>query len=222
MNVELDEMKNAWLLLDRRLERQEALNLHAFREGRLDRLRKSLQPLQAGQIVQLVIGGLMALLFAPFWVEHLDTPHLVAVGVSLHVYALMFIVLGARDLYLIRRIDYSAPVVDIQRRLAGLRAWRIRVAPIFGAVGCLIWVPFMLWLFEVLFGVDVYASNPGVVYVLIASGLGCLGLFLLFLHWARQPRRERIAKYLEDSAAGRSIARAQRFLDEVTAFAREA
>ena len=215
-------MKNAWLLLDRRLARQETLNLHAFREGRLDRLRESLRPLMIGQIVQLLVGALLALVFAPFWAGHLDTPHLVAVGLSLHVYALLFIVFAARDLDLIRRIDYSAPVVDIQQRLAKLRAWRIRVAPIFGAIGCVIWVPFMLWLFEVLFGVDVYAVNPDVVWILFASGLGCLGLMLLFLHWAKHPRREHIAKYLEDSAAGRSIARAQRFLDEVTAFAREA
>ena len=219
--MELDEMKNAWLLLDRRLERQEALNLNAFREGRLDRLRKSLRPLKVGQIVQIVAGALLALLFAPFWVEHIDTPHLVVVGLSLHVYALMFIVSGARDLDLMRRIDYSAPVVAIQQRLAKLRAWRIRIAPIFGAIGCVIWVPFLLWLFEVGFGVDVYAINPNVVWILLASGLGCLGLMLLFLRWAKQPRRERIARYLEDSAAGRSIAKAQRFLDEVTAFARE-
>jgi len=93
---------------------------------------------------------------------------------------------------------------------------------LFGAVGCLIWVPFLLWVFETAFGVDLYALSPGIVYIFIASGVGCLGLMLLLIRWAKHPCRARLARYLENSAAGRSIAKAQRFLDEVSAFAREA
>src|SRR3954471_9947927 len=158
--MELDDMKAAWIALDERLERQEKLNLHAFREARLDRLRAAMRPLVVGPVVQMVVGALMALVFAPFWIDHRDTLHWVVIGVSLHGYALMMIILAARDLYFVQRIDYSASIVAIQQRIAELRAWRVRVAPVFGAVGCLIWVPFLLWLFEVLFGVDVYASNP--------------------------------------------------------------
>ena len=220
--MELDEMKSAWLAMDRRLERQEALQLQTFRENRLDRLRATLRPLLVGQIIQIIVGVLLTFVFAPFWVEHRDTPHLLLIGLSLHAYALMFIVFAARDLYMIQRVDYAAPVLQIQRRLTELRAWRVRVAPVFGAVGCLIWVPFLLWLFEVAFGVDVYAVNPMVVYVFIASGLGCFGFMLLLIRWMRNPRRPRLAKLLEDSAAGRSIAKAQRFVDEVAMFAREA
>jgi hypothetical protein len=220
--MQLDDMKTAWLALDSRLERQESLNLRTYRESRLDRLRASLMPLIAGQIVQLAFGVLLTLVFAPVWVEHLDTPHLVLVGLSLHLYALMFIVFAVRHLYMIQRIDYAAPVLEIQQRVADLRAWRIRIAPIFGAVGCLIWVPFLLWVFETAFDVDLYALSPGIVYIFIASGVGCLGLMLLLMRWAKHPRRARLARYLENSAAGRSIAKAQRFLDEVSAFAREA
>jgi len=220
--MELDEMKTAWLALDRRLERQEALQLRTFRENRLDRLHATLRPLLIGQVVQIIVGVLLTFVFAPFWVEHRDTPHLLLIGLSLHAYALMFIVFAARDLYMIQRVDYAAPVLQIQRRLAELRAWRVRVAPIFGAVGCLIWVPFLLWLFEVSFGVDVYALHPEVVYVFIACGLGCLGIMLLLIRWMRSPRRALLAKILDDSVAGRGIAKAQRFVDEVAAFAREA
>ena len=220
--MELDDMKGAWLALDRRLQRNEALNLHAFKESRLEKLRASLRPLIAGQVVQLLAGVLMTLVFAPYWVEHRDVPHLLVTGLALHAYALMFIVFAVRDLVMIQRIDYSTPVLDIQRRLAQLRAWRIRVAPIFGAAGCVIWVPLMLWLFDVVFGADVYAANPGIVYILLASGLVCLALMVALIRWSRHPRRARIAKNLEDGAAGKSVGKAQRFLDEVAAFSREA
>ena len=220
--MELDDMKSAWLALDRRLQTQEALNLHAFREARLDKLRASLRPLIVGQVIQLVAGVLLALLFAPFWVEHKDTPHLLTIGLLLHGYALMFIVFAARDLTMIQRIDYAAPVLDIQRRLAELRAWRIRVAPVFGVVGCFIWIPLMLWLFHVAFGADLWAAHPQVVVAFIASGAACLVLLLALIRWSRNPRRAQLAKSLDDSAAGRSVGKAQRFLDEVAAFAREA
>lgn len=220
--MELDEMKAAWAALDQRLERQEKLNLHAIRETGLDRLRTTLRPLVVGPIVQIVAGALMALVFAPFWIDHRETLHWVVTGLSLHGYALMLIVFGARDLYLVHRIDYAAPIVEIQQRIAELRAWRVRMAPVFGVTGCLIWVPFLLWLFEVLFGVDVYALNPNVVYVLIGSGFGCIGLMLLVIRWTRHPRFERFGTALENSVAGRSIAKAQRLADEISAFVRDA
>jgi hypothetical protein len=219
--MELDEMKNAWLALDRRLERQEALNLATFRERRLDRLRASLRPMLIGRIVQIVAGAILALTFAPFWVEHLATPHLVVVGASLHAYALMLIIGGARDVYLIRRIDYAAPVLEIQQRLTELRAWLLRTAPAFGAAGCFIWVPFVLWAFMVLFGADVYAHAPEVVYWLLVSSAVPLAALLLVLRWVRRPGRSKWAALLERSVIPGSVGKAQRFLDEIAAFARD-
>ncbi len=219
--MELDEMKAAWLALDRRLAREEALTLNTFREGRLDRLRAMLRPLVAARIVQIVLGTLMALAFAPFWVEHLDTPHFVVIGASLHLYALMMIIGGARDLFMMHRIDYAAPVVEIQRRLAELRAWLLKSAPVFGAVGCFIWIPFTLWAFEVLFGADIWAHAPIVVWIFVGWGVVALAVLLLALRIARHPGRTKWAERFERGMIGNRLAKAQRFLDEIAAFARE-
>lgn len=219
--MELDEMKNAWLALDRRLERQDALNLATFREGRLDRLRASLRPMLIGRIVQIVAGAVLALVFAPFWVEHLGTPHLVVIGATLHLYALMLIVGGAREAYLIRRIDYAAPVLAIQQQLTELRAWLLRTAPVFGVAGCFVWVPFVLWAFIVLFGADVYAHAPEVVYWLLASSVVPLAAMLFVLRWVRRPGRSKLAALVERSVIPKSVYKAQRFLDEIAAFSRE-
>jgi hypothetical protein len=220
--MELDEMKNAWLALDRRLERQETLNLRAFRDNRLDGLRASLRPLVIGRIAQIAIGAMLAHAVAPFWIGHLDTPHFVVIGASLHLYALMMIVGGARDLYLVSRIDYAAPVVDIQARLIELRAWLVRSAPVFGAVGCFVWVPFVLWAFEVAFGVDVWRHAPGVVWIFLASSVFALALMLLAIGWMRRSGGSKWVERIERSAIGSSVSRAQRFLDEMAAFTREA
>jgi hypothetical protein len=219
--MELDEMKNAWLALDRQLERQEALNLATFRGTRLDRVRASLRPMLIGRIVQIGAGALLALMFAPFWIEHLAVPHLVVIGASLHLYALMTIIGGARDIYLIRRIDYAAPVLEIQQRLTELRAWLLRTAPVFGVAGCFIWVPFVLWAFIVLFGADIYAHAPEVVYWLLVSSAVPLAAMLLVLRWVRRPGRSKWAALIERNVIPRSVYKAQRFLDEIAAFARD-
>jgi hypothetical protein len=98
----------------------------------------------------------------------------------------------------------------------------VRSAPVFGTIGCFIWIPFVLWLFEVLFGVDLYALHPGIVYTFFGWGVVGVLVMIVAIRWTRHPRRSHLAKRLEDSAAGRSIGKAQRFLDDIAAFAREA
>jgi hypothetical protein len=221
MTMELDEMKAAWAALDRRLAREEALTLITFREGRLDRVRAMLRPLVVARVVQILGGALMALLVAPFWFEHLAKPHFAVIGASLHLYALLMIAGGARDLFMIHRIDYAAPVVDIQLRLTELRAWLLKSAPVFGAIGCFIWVPFTLWAFEVLFGADLWAHAPAVVWMFVAWSVMALAVLLVALRVARRPSRAKWAERFERGLIGGRLSKAQRFLDEIAAFARE-
>lgn len=218
--MELDDLKSAWQTLDRRLEQTNALNLHLFKENRIDKTKAGLRPLAFGQGVQLAIGVLMAALFASFWVRHIGTPHLVIYGLSLHAYALMFIVFAARDLSMLGGIHYDAPVLEIQKRLAELRAWRIRCGLWFAIIGCFIWTPLTLVVFYWL-GADVWIHAPSVVYSFIASSFACLGLVYALMLFSRRPGREKLARYLDDSSAGRSLSRAHAMLDEIVQFERE-
>jgi hypothetical protein len=216
--MELDELKLAWQTLDRRLEKQNDLSLQQFREGRLDRLRSGLRPLVVGQILQIVAGAIVSLLFGSFWFDHREVPHLLLYGLVVHAYSLLFIVSGARTLNLVRRLDYAAPVLVIQRQLAELRDWRVRVeGPLFAITGCIAWIPFTLIVLD-LGGADVWLHAPSVVYSFIASGVLCLLIFFGLLRRARQPGHGRRARWLADSAIGAGIRRAQAQLDEIARF----
>jgi len=216
--MELDEMKLAWQAMDRRLEQRFALDLAAYRDRRLATARRQLWPLWLGQVLQLVIGIALAWWAGSLWYEHRATLHLWLQGVLLHGYALMFIVLAARELHLIHSVDYAEPVLVIQRRLAQLRAWRIRVAPWFGIAGCVMWVPLLLVGVEAAFGADLVLHAPQVVAFLAANGAACLLGLLAFLRWTRHPRGARLAASLDQHAAGRSLRRAQAELDEILRF----
>ncbi len=216
--MELDDFKTAWQSLDRRLAEQNALSFTLYKETKLTQVKATLRPLLIGQVVQLIAGIAMNFLFAPFWVDNLDKPHLMLCGMALHAYGIMFIVLAARELYVINGIDYAAPVLGIQKQLADLRTWRIRIAPIFAVTGSVIWIPLMLVIFAWL-GADVWTTDPNVVYWFFASALISLAIVFGIIFWLRRPNRRNLAATLDESSSGKSIRRALRILEDVERFA---
>ena len=218
--MELDDLKLAWQSLDRRLAEQHALNLHVFKETKLAQAKSKLRPLMIGQVLQLLAGVAICLLFAPFWIEHIGTPHFLISGVLLHAYGIMFIALAVRELILIGQIDYAAPVLVIQKQLAELRRWRIRIAPLFGVTGCFIWIPLMLVIFNWL-GADLWVKAPQVVYWCFANGFVGLGILLAIRKWSQHQRHVNFGKAEDDSIVGRSLQRAECVLAEIASFERE-
>ncbi len=220
--MELDDFKSVWRQLDQRLDKLATLESQRMHADGVERARRRLRPLWLGQVVQVIGGAVLVMLAAGFWSSRREVGHLLACGLVLHAYGLLLILSAARHLALIGQLDYGEPVVTIQRRLAALRAWRLRVeAPVFGALGCFVWIPFLLVLFDGLWGVDLWTVAPGVVWIFIASGFACLLVLLGVIAWSRRPGRERFAAALARQGAGGSMWRAQAALDEVSRFERD-
>lgn len=217
---ELDDLKSTWETLNRNLERQHALALHQFREKKLNRFRAGFRPLVIGQIIQIICGALLALVAGNFWYDHLGVAHLMICGLTVHLYGIMLIVFAARDLFLIKQFDYAAPVLVLQKQIADLRDWHRRAGLWFGISGCLVWIPLLLMIFHGL-GADVWQRNPEVVGWFVVSALICLGVLYAIVAWSRRPGKEKFARNLEDSSAGRSVNRAQSVLEEIAQFERE-
>jgi len=217
---ELDDLKSTWQTLSRNLERQHALTLHQFRETKRTRFRSGFRWLVIGQILQIVCGVLLAVFAARFWSAHLGVIHAMVYGISLHAYGVMLIIFAGRDLELIRRLDYSAPVVELQKQVAALRKWHVRSAWWFGVTGCLIWIPFILAI-AYSAGADIWLRNPGVVGWLVVSGLVPVALLVGVVLWSRRPGERKLARILEESSVGRSVNRAQALVDEIAQFERE-
>ncbi|MEO5721748.1 MAG: hypothetical protein ABIR71_09790 [Chthoniobacterales bacterium] len=218
--TELDDLKSAWQTLSRSLERQNALSFAQFRETKRTRFRSGFRPLVLGQIFQIIAGALLVLWGASFWVNHLGMAHLMIYGITLHAYGVMMIIIAARDLHLIKQMDYAAPVLTLQKQIAELRHWHIRTGMWFGVTGCFIWIPLLLMIFHRL-GADVWVRNPAVVGWFVASGLISLAVLLGIVFWSRRIGREKLARNFDDSSAGRSVSRAQDLLDEIARFERE-
>jgi hypothetical protein len=217
--MELDDMKAAWQTLDRRLDAQATLNLHMFKEGKLDKLRRGLRPLVWGQAIQIAIGALIAVWGGSFWVDHREVPHLLIAGLLVHAAGISMIALGALMEALIARIDYSAPVLTIQRQLAQLRKVYVRGGLAIGLPWWVLWVPLVIVFLKTAFGADLFVNAPGVVWINIAAGF--VGMLLTWMFIRLADKRPLLAKRLDDSAAGGSLNKAQAHLDEIARFEQE-
>ena len=216
--MELDELKAAWTTLGQRLDAQAALSLHVYKEGKFDRMRRGLRPLAWGQAIQIVIGVLIAVWGASFCIDHRAVSHLLIAGLLVHAAGISMIVLGALMETRIASIDYSAPVLTIQRQLAQLRKVYVRGGLAIGLPWWLLWIPFLMVLLGYA-GVDLYVHAPSVIW--IGTAIGVMGLLATWAFVRFAGNRPQLAERLARNVAGGSINRAQAQLDEIARFEQE-
>ena len=219
--MEFDDMKAAWQTLDRRLEQQRALNLQLFRDTRVDKARSGLRPLFWGQITQILFGVLMILLGVSVWSNHVEVAHLLVSGIIVHVYGVIAIMLAGITLGMIGRLDYSAPVLAIQKQLAQLRSFYIRNGMIVGLSWWLFWIPFTASFVAWLVGVDFLAGMGGAIGWCVAVGIvGLLGTWG-FHRWVQRSGHRPLIKAMNDNMGGGSLRKVQSILDEIRRFEQE-
>jgi hypothetical protein len=219
--MQFEDMKSAWQILDRRLEQQHALNLQLYRDSRSDKARRGLRPLFWGQVAQIFYGVLMILLGVSVWSRHAEVSHLLISGIIVHVYGVVAIMLAGITLGMLRRLDYSGPVLVIQKQLAQLRSFHIRSGMIVGLSWWLFWIPFMTCFFAWLAGVDFLANMGDAIGWCVAVGIvGLIGTWG-FHRWAQRLGHRRWVQTMDDSMTGSSLRKAQSMLDEIRQFEQE-
>lgn len=220
--MELDDLKLAWARLEERAEAVETLVLSERRQRKLDKARRVLRWLSWGQAVQIVLWIGVVAVVAPFWIEHRRVPHLLAAGLTLHVYGVVTICATVMQLLLIARTYHTAPVVTFQRRLAELHRFRAISTLALGVPWWILWMIATMVGAEWLFDVDLYAQSPA--WIQISLGIGVVGMALTSWvagRYAVRPPKSPSLRRIVDDLAGRSLRRATRQLDEVACFERE-
>ncbi|MEO5595674.1 MAG: serine/threonine protein kinase [Lysobacteraceae bacterium] len=215
--MEFDDFKSAWQALDTRLQLDNTLNLELLRERRLDKTRSSLRPLFVGQLVQMLFGLGFILMAALLWSTKPDAPSVIVAGVIVHAYGVACIILAGIVLGGLGKLDYTAPVLEIQTRLARVRRAYILSGMVAGLPWWFMWVP-ILAVVCALGGVNLYANAPSLIW--IGYGIGVAGLLATawFHRCSRSAARPKLAKFMNDSVTGNSLRRAQSHIDELKRF----
>ncbi len=218
ITMELDDFKSAWQTLDQRLQLNNALKLHELRERSLVKTRSNLRPLFWGQIAQILLIGVPAILFAALlWMSKPAFVSVIVAGVALQAYGVLTVIAAGVVLGQLASIDYASPVVEIQKQLARTRTMYVRSGMICGLPWWFLWVPILM----VLAGLgDVSLLERAPLMVWGGLGVGVLGLLLTFQfhRWARHPNRAHFGRVMEESLSGSSLHKAIAQLQEVQRF----
>lgn len=215
--MDLDDLKAAWQRLDRRLARHEAIVLDGLRHRRLDGVRASLRPLRWGQALQIPLGIAVIVLSIASWRSRWDMVNVRIAAMVMHAYGIALVVAGARSLALLERLDYGAPVVEIQRRLAELQRWYALSGLVHGLAWWLLWVPALMMLGGAA-GRDILARGPWVVGGYAAACVVGLAVSLWLVRRAERSNRPAVRAWAKLTASGRSLYRAEAALAEIRRF----
>ena len=218
--MELDDFKSAWQILDRRLELDNRLKLHALHERSTDKARRALRPLFWGQIAQIVFALPFLLFVGALWMRQPAHIATIIAGVLVHAYAVLTMVCAGVVLGQLGKVDYSKPVLDIQKQLLRARSLYIRSGMLAGLPWWFLWVP----LLQVLTGlghVDLLAKAPALVWSGYAIGIVGLLATCGFHRWARRPERAELGRKIDASLTGGSLRKALAQLEELRQFERD-
>ncbi|MCG8468240.1 MAG: hypothetical protein MJB57_08515 [Gemmatimonadetes bacterium] len=189
-----------------------------------DHVRSNMTRLELGLWLELIASLGVCFLTGGYLFENFGTLRYAIPGLALHGAVLTMVVLSARQLYAVSRVDYSEPVVVIQRRLAELRVSRVRSEGAMLIAAPLLWTPLAIVGAHGVFGLDLYAAF-GAPWIVVNFGLGVAVLLLaiwLSRRYGERARESALARRVADGLAGRSLVEAQRLFTDVDEFAAEA
>ena len=212
--MELDDMKLAWQTLDRRLDLQNALFLHQFKQDRLDKTRSRLRRLYWGKIVQILFGDALIYFGIMAAIRYRDTPHLLACSLFMLAYGLLTVIFGGVTLGRISRIDYAAPVVEIQKRVRGLDRTYALASLCLGLPWWFLWIAIFALEMKANLDIDLFVTLPAFLW--INAAIGVVGFVATV--WYLRRRNARSAGTADNADTPRSLREAKGELDEIERF----
>ena len=214
--MELDDMKLAWQTLDRRLDLQNALFLHQFKQDRLDKARSGLRRLYWGKIVQILFGDALIYFGIMAAIGHRDDPPLLACSLFMLAYGLLTVVFGGVSLGRIASIDYTAPVLEIQKRVDTLRRTHVLANWCLGLPWWFLWIAIFALEMKANVGVGLFVAAPA--FIGITGAIGVVGLAAT-VWYLRRPNTS-LADAANDRDTPRGLRDAQAALDDISRFER--
>jgi hypothetical protein len=217
--MELDDLKRRWEEQDRRLDASLRLNTLAVEEAVRGRAQAAARRTSWGLIVEIVLGFVPVLWLGSFIADHIAAPRFWIPAAALDVFAIATFGSLVRRQVVLGSIDWSVPVLEIQKRLATVRIGSVRATKWTFFLAPLLWPPLFIVAFEGFLGVDVYKAFGG-VYVAgnVVFGLLCLALAVwVSRRYAGRMERSIVRGFVR-SLAGQNLTAAEGALGSLERF----
>jgi hypothetical protein len=217
--MELDELKASWQRLDQRVQELTLINRELMIDNSVRKARWRLAPLVIGAAGGALIGAFFAVLSGIYIFDHLHSPFALLAGGFLHVMSLAYFVIHVGRLNLAQRIDFTRPVLDIQRSLASLQRWEAWSFHAVWVTCCVLPLGLMISLAISMRGAMIWERAPGWLLGNILVWLG-FGFGPLLLYLGSRRRQGKLAARMDTFLSSHSIASARAAIEEIDDFAR--
>lgn len=214
--MDIDELKSAWQTLDAHMQRQSTLNLHLFLERKLDKARSGLRRLYWGKIVQILFSDALIYFGIMAVIRYRDVPHLLACSAFMLAYGLLTVIFGGVTLGRIAGIDYTAPVLEIQKRVGALQRTHAMASLCLGLPWWFLWIAIFVLEVKANLGADLFITAPAFIW--ISGAIGVAGFVATVWYFRRRNARSTGMPDAADTPRG--LRDAQRALDEIARFER--
>jgi hypothetical protein len=221
--MELEDLKRRWEEQDRKLDAGLRLNTRLLQASVLGKAETSLRGLSRLLWFELLTNLLVAFWVGSFLANHLSEPRFLIPAAALHLCVIALLAAGARQLVALKTIDYSAPIVTIQKRLESLRVERIRAVTLTFLFSPLLWTPLMIVALKAFLGVDAYAAF-GAPFLIANLLFGLLFLSLavwISKRYEARMKRSPLIQCLMRTLACNSLASAAAFVRSISEFEKD-
>jgi hypothetical protein len=212
--MDLEDLRAAWTERDQMLQCALDTQTTLLRSVIVDRDIARLRRVRAMSVFELVVYVSFLAGFGLYLAANWGRWEFFVPGLLLHVWTTAMGAVTFAERAKVREIDFAAPVLDIQKRLAQLRAERAHALQWAFLTGQILWwIPFFIVVCWGVFGVDLYRLSPfmpGFIATNLAVGVALVPLLLWVSRWLG-PRlaQSKAGRSLLDSVTGRDLAEAR-------------
>jgi hypothetical protein len=221
--MELEQLQAQWRLLDQKVEQSLILQTTLLQQFRLQAARRHLNHLAVWPMIDLAFGLVVLLISGSCLGDRWSTPSLAVPAAALMTAAIVFSIGNIRQLAIVRSMAWDGSISGIQVSMSRLRRARIQQLKWVILLSPLVWFAAMCVGGEVLFGGDLIRSADR-TWVIGNIAFGILfipGGVMLARIASNRWRKSAFWKNVLDDISGRSLAQAQRELDQWTEFTKE-
>lgn len=221
--MEIEDLKRSWDDQNRKLDASLRLNTTLLRESALGKASTATARLSWLLMAEILFDLVLCLLLGSFNADHVTEPRFLVPGIVLHLFAIGSMALGIHQWLALKRIDYGAPVLEIQKRLGELRFQRVRATKLILLSVLLLWIPLLVVGLKGLLGVDAYAIFSGAwLAANVALGVAVIPLAVwISKRYADRMERSPLVQRLMRDLAGYNVNAATGFLDSLARFEEE-
>jgi hypothetical protein len=221
--MNLDELREQWADFDRKLQTSIRLNVQLLRESRWQKAGALWHRLSRVLVVELLINVALIVLLGVFMANEGGDWRFLAPAIALDVFAVALVIACGHQLAVLGKLDYSLPIVALQKKLETLRIERIRTNMVTLLLAPLAWTPLLIVTLRGMFGVNAYeVLDTGWLAANLLFGVAVIPLMIWVAkrHADRWQRSPLVLRLLND-LAGRDLQTAAAFLDTLSRFEQE-